>query len=40
MPATEVDHRIPLWRGGTDDRRNLQGLCSRCHRLKTGKEFK
>jgi 5-methylcytosine-specific restriction endonuclease McrA len=32
----ELDHRIPLDRGGTNDRSNLQVLCDRpCHLEKT-----
>lgn len=38
----ELDHIIPLHRGGTDERRNLQGLCaggdSSCHAKKTAEE--
>jgi 5-methylcytosine-specific restriction protein A len=33
--STVVDHVIPKARGGTDERRNLQGLCERCHNRKT-----
>lgn len=33
--ATEVDHVIPLHKGGTDDYDNLQGLCHNCHADKT-----
>jgi 5-methylcytosine-specific restriction enzyme A len=36
--AVEVDHIIPLRRGGTDDVRNLQGLCHDCHAAKTKAE--
>ena len=37
--AVEVDHIVPLHRGGSlFDRANLQGLCRRCHRLKTAAE--
>lgn len=36
--ATEVDHRVPLKQGGTDDRQNLQGLCHDCHAAKTKAE--
>lgn len=35
-PATEVDHIVPVARGGalySDE--NLQDLCSECHRAKT-----
>lgn len=31
----EVDHRVPLYRGGADDYANKQLLCSDCHRDKT-----
>ena len=34
-PATEVDHIVPLHRGGPDDPGNLQSLCSQCHARKT-----
>lgn len=30
----EVDHRIPLARGGTNDLENLQTLCAPCNRRK------
>ena len=33
--ATQVDHVMPLARGGTDDEANLQSVCVDCHRLKT-----
>ncbi len=36
--ATQLDHIIPLFKGGTDDRENLQGLCAECHRIKTQRE--
>lgn len=36
--ATEVDHIIPLKRGGTNDLSNLQPLCRSCHRKKTRSE--
>lgn len=36
----DVDHRIPLARGGTDDQSNLQYLCrSPCHADKTAREM-
>lgn len=31
----EVDHRIPLYKGGTNKVDNLQALCRNCHGLKT-----
>lgn len=34
-PATDVDHKIPKAKGGTDDDSNLQALCGQCHRDKT-----
>lgn len=33
--AEEIDHIIPLFKGGTDDRENLQPLCIPCHEEKT-----
>jgi 5-methylcytosine-specific restriction enzyme A len=36
--AVEVDHIVPLVRGGTDDVRNLEGLCHDCHAAKTASE--
>ncbi|MHA2104375.1 MAG: HNH endonuclease [Candidatus Hodarchaeales archaeon] len=35
--AWEVDHGMPLSRGGTDDFRNLQPACSLCNREKGDK---
>lgn len=37
-PSTDVDHVVPLRRGGTNARRNLRGACHRCHSSKTVKE--
>ena len=37
-PTTDVDHKLPRARGGTDDERNLQPLCKHCHNGKTGME--
>lgn len=37
-PAAEVDHIKPKAQGGTDDRENLQGICSSCHAAKTAQE--
>jgi 5-methylcytosine-specific restriction endonuclease McrA len=31
----EIDHIIPLYGGGSNDRSNLQALCANCHSLKT-----
>ena len=37
--ATEVDHIVPLYRGGADDDDNLQPLCSDCHRAKSAADM-
>lgn len=37
-PATEVDHIVPLARGGTNEESNLQALCKACHSAKTARE--
>jgi 5-methylcytosine-specific restriction endonuclease McrA len=34
VEEAEVDHIVPISRGGTDDRRNLQILCYTCNRQK------
>ena len=31
----EIDHIIPLYKGGTNDLNNLQALCRNCHGQKT-----
>jgi len=36
--ATEVDHITPQAEGGTDDRTNLQSICTTCHEAKTKEE--
>jgi 5-methylcytosine-specific restriction protein A len=33
--ATEVDHMVPLAKGGTDALENLQPICAPCHARKT-----
>ena len=37
--AEEVDHIIPLFKGGADEWKNLQGLCLACHATKTVKDM-
>ena len=34
----EVDHIIPLYKGGTNDLNNLEALCRNCHGVKTFKD--
>jgi len=34
-PGDEVDHVVPLHKGGEDNERNLQTLCKRHHDAKT-----
>lgn len=36
--SVEVDHIVPLARGGSEDRDNKQGICIPCHRAKTARE--
>ena len=36
--ATEVDHIVPKFEGGTDDEANLQAINVECHKAKTAKE--
>ena len=36
----EVDHRVGLYRGGTNELDNLQALCASCHRRKTVAEHR
>lgn len=36
--AREVDHKVPLHRGGKDDETNMQSLCIPCHKAKTAAE--
>lgn len=38
VAAREVDHIVPLSKGGTDHPDNLQGLCRDCHADKTAIE--
>lgn len=37
--ATEVDHILPLSKGGEDTDDNTQNLCRSCHEAKTAKDF-
>ena len=34
----DLDHVIPVWKGGIDEPENLQALCPACHRRKTNRE--
>ena len=36
--AYEIDHIVPLFRGGLNNRSNLQALCPKDHRLKSAQE--
>jgi 5-methylcytosine-specific restriction endonuclease McrA len=37
--SEQVDHIVPLSQGGAGwDSGNLQGICGRCHALKSGRE--
>jgi 5-methylcytosine-specific restriction enzyme A len=36
--ATELDHVIPLFKGGLDHESNLQPLCTDCHGKKSAAE--
>jgi 5-methylcytosine-specific restriction protein A len=38
LEAYDLDHIIPLWKGGEDIEDNLQALCPACHRRKTDME--
>lgn len=38
--AEQVDHIIPLWKGGADDSSNFQSLCKPHHAAKTAAEAK
>ena len=31
----DIDHKTPLFKGGTDEQSNLQALCKNCHGEKT-----
>lgn len=36
---TQLDHVVPLFKGGADDDSNLQGLCDPCHAAKTAADL-
>jgi 5-methylcytosine-specific restriction enzyme A len=38
-PARQVDHIIPLHKGGTDHPDNLEALCLSCHERKTAADM-
>lgn len=38
LPAHEVDHVVPRWKGGSDDDDNLAAINRDCHRAKTDAE--
>lgn len=37
--ATQVDHKVPLFKGGQECDENRQGLCDDCHREKTADDL-
>lgn len=37
--AQELDHIVPLFKGGTNADGNLQGLCKECHAVKTAQDL-
>jgi 5-methylcytosine-specific restriction enzyme A len=37
--AEEIDHVIPLHKGGADSESNFQSLCVTCHKAKTAKDM-
>ena len=37
-PGYQIDHRVPLSRGGADEPDNMQWLSVEQHRAKTGRE--
>jgi 5-methylcytosine-specific restriction protein A len=36
--SVEVDHIVPLGKGGGGERENMQGLCAPCHKAKSAAE--
>ena len=39
IPATVVDHTIPLAKGGSDEDDNTRNLCDPCHAKVTAQQF-
>lgn len=40
LPADlDIDHVVPLAKGGEDVEANVQALCKRCHKAKTAGDF-
>ncbi len=37
--ATQLDHIVPLHKGGAEEKSNRQGLCDECHALKTADDI-
>jgi 5-methylcytosine-specific restriction endonuclease McrA len=37
--AWEVDHRVPVSRGGSGNLRNLQPMCISCNRAKVDRDY-
>ena len=37
--AYQIDHIVPLWKTGSNERENLTALCANCHALKTQREI-
>jgi 5-methylcytosine-specific restriction protein A len=36
--ARIVDHKVPLWAGGSDEDSNKEVICQTCHDAKTARE--
>ena len=40
LPSSfQVDHAVPLWKGGSNEQSNLRALCPGCHASKTQCEW-